>query len=306
MSPIVSKIFLAAMPLLAISSSSLLSSVSADTWSTAPKPTTRWYAPPPVAKWTPPPTSPYTPVTPHPGCQKQSICSQIYQEGVKDRSCFVRNPSTGKTEEQCYNPLCHVCVNDQLCPANYPMLCGNGCYSPDEYTCDNGQLVSTGKSNTLSVWEYCPGSGSSYAGQTPDSSYSFPPLPAESSQQYSGWQSTQCPSYPATTDICSQIYQEGQQDKSCHVRNPSTKATELQCYNPMCMTCINNQLCPNNAPLECNGACYSAAEYKCNAGKLESTGGKNTEKLWDYCPGSGSPLAGQTPGQTAYTQQPGY
>lgn len=251
-----------------------------------------------------------------------SICSSIYQEGAQDHSCFVYNPMTGTSTEQCYNPACYNCTaTNQLCPANYPLSCGMSCYSSQEYTCNVNSAntyASTlvpiqGGKNTATLNPYCPGSGSPLAGTTPNVTVVAPPQPQ-------AIQPTSTPTVTSvvisganviapTSSICSQIYQEGQQDQTCYVINPANGNYTAQCYNPQCYNCTTTgQLCPTTAPLACGAACYSPVEYTCNvnsqnffASTLQSTGQKSTATLYPYCPGSGSPLAGTTPGVVTQT-----
>jgi len=120
--------------------------------------------------------------------------------------------------DACYPPDLYSCDNGVLCP--YGMRnCNGACYNPNEYHCENGSLLSGGSK----VPEYKP---------------------------------------PEETGNC----QGGM--RSCNGT----------CYDPNIYSCDNGQLCPAGMK-NCNGACYSPNEYHCEGGRLvyggSSNGGNN-------------------------------
>ncbi|OUM65877.1 glycoside hydrolase family 16 protein [Piromyces sp. E2] len=108
----------------------------------------------------------------------------------------------------CYSPNLYTCDNGILCPVGMKS-CSGACYSPKEYHCENGSLV-----------------------------YGAEPV------------NTPPPSNAVGGD-CS----NGQ--KSCNG----------SCYDPSIYTCDNNQLCPAGMK-SCSGACYNPMEYHCENGTL--------------------------------------
>jgi len=50
--------------------------------------------------------------------------------------------------EACYDPAIYSCDNGQLCPAGM-LNCNGACYSPNEYHCENGNLIYGVSSNPL-------------------------------------------------------------------------------------------------------------------------------------------------------------
>jgi hypothetical protein len=60
------------------------------------------------------------------------------------KQCTLTQPDGPAT--YCYNPQVYACVKvasgaSLICPAAANAACGNGCYDPTQFSCQNGLLV---------------------------------------------------------------------------------------------------------------------------------------------------------------------
>jgi len=161
--------------------------------------------------------------------------------GIIGAAAAACPPGLSSCGEACYAPNLYSCDNGTLCPIRMKS-CRGACYSPNEYHCENGNLV---------------------YGAEPEPVYTPPANNASESN---------CPG--------------GQ--RSCGE----------SCYDPAVYSCDNNQLCPVGMK-SCSGACYNPNEYHCENGGLVwgPSSGNNTPSNPPASnpPANNNPPASNTP-----------